>query len=264
MPLDVSDNAWQHMVALSRKALSSQTQWLSPIDKRPYKIKEVTGDKITIERLMGGEDSEFGPLLLKNRLSDINNNGGQLSRQKFSAAVAIMSTVVTLHPQLSWSDDYETIIASDWYGKDMEPTTATVYPNIPNDEGEKQRVARNIRRGQRLFRDRLLRAYNKKCCITGCGVEAVLEAAHIYDHAIAGINQPENGLLLRSDIHILFDVNLITIDPQTHTIRIAGDLAGTEYAQYNGCQIANRTDGVTISSTYLRMKADNSRVTERE
>ncbi|RWP07138.1 MAG: hypothetical protein EOQ97_19480, partial [Mesorhizobium sp.] len=45
----------------------------------------------------------------------------------------------------------------------------------------RQRVMRVIaeRRGQRVFRDRLRRAYDGKCALTGCGVLDVLEAAHI-------------------------------------------------------------------------------------
>lgn len=153
------------------------------------------------------------------------------------------------------------MIASNGIAMTSNASTVT-YPLIPNDEGDRQKIARKIRRGQHLFRQHLLKAYDKKCCITGCEVEAVLEAAHICDHAVAGINQPENGLLLRSDVHILFDKNLIIINTGTHTISVNATLTGTEYAEYQGCQIARRSDGIAISDTYLEMKATEKLLVE--
>jgi predicted restriction endonuclease len=62
-----------------------------------------------------------------------------------------------------------------------------------------------VRRGQPAFRRRLLAAYEGTCCISGWAPEAVLEAAHIQEHSKAGLNSMANGLLLRSDLHALFD-----------------------------------------------------------
>lgn len=62
-----------------------------------------------------------------------------------------------------------------------------------------------MRRGQPAFRRRLLAAYEGTCCISGWAPEAVLEAAHIQEHSKAGLNSMANGLLLRSDLHALFD-----------------------------------------------------------
>ena len=68
------------------------------------------------------------------------------------------------------------------------------------------------RRGQSKFRKSLLKAYNEQCCVTGCNVTAVLESAHIKFHSDETDYSVNNGLLLRADIHTLFDLHQITIN----------------------------------------------------
>lgn len=68
------------------------------------------------------------------------------------------------------------------------------------------------RRGQADFRARLLAAYGRKCCISGCRVEALLEAAHIRPHAEAPNYDTRNGLLLRADLHTLYDLHFLGVD----------------------------------------------------
>lgn len=89
------------------------------------------------------------------------------------------------------------------------------------------------RLGQREFRSHLMKVYGNKCAITSCGVESVLQAAHIRGVRDGGDHAVSNGLLLRADIHNLFDRGLIWIAADL-TIRTAHELAGTEYAQYEG------------------------------
>jgi len=47
-------------------------------------------------------------------------------------------------------------------------------------------------------------------------------------------NKPRNGLLLRSDMHALFDLKLIAVDTRTMTLLVSGGLKSTEYADYAG------------------------------
>jgi hypothetical protein len=68
------------------------------------------------------------------------------------------------------------------------------------------------RRGQNDFRARLLVAYGRRCCISGCRVEALLEAAHIRPHAEEPNYDTRNGLLLRADLHTLYDLHLLGVD----------------------------------------------------
>lgn len=93
------------------------------------------------------------------------------------------------------------------------------------------------RQGQPQFRQQLLIAYNSRCAISGCDVEQVLEAAHIIPYRGAQTNHPSNGLLLRADIHTLFDVNLIAIDPEEMTVLIAPSLRGKYCEEFAGKKI---------------------------
>jgi predicted restriction endonuclease len=68
------------------------------------------------------------------------------------------------------------------------------------------------------FRARLLAAYDNKCCMTGTAATDVLEAAHIQPYSDLGTNSVTNGLLLRSDLHVLFDLFMISVDPESRLI----------------------------------------------
>ena len=72
--------------------------------------------------------------------------------------------------------------------------------------------------GQPEFRAALLRAYNNTCAVTGCTVNEVLQAAHIRPVKNSGSHSLQNGLLLRADIHNLFDRGLLTIDSKYQVI----------------------------------------------
>lgn len=93
---------------------------------------------------------------------------------------------------------------------------------------------------QTYFRRRLIEMYGARCCVTGTAIADILQAAHISPHYKGGplVNSPRNGLLLRSDIHGLFDSKLLSIDPDTMTIRLAPWIAThLEYADLHGKKV---------------------------
>jgi putative restriction endonuclease len=67
--------------------------------------------------------------------------------------------------------------------------------------------------GQGAFRVLVTDLYDRRCAITGERTLPVLEAAHIKPVARGGSHNPTNGLLLRSDIHKLFDLGYVTVQP---------------------------------------------------
>lgn len=89
------------------------------------------------------------------------------------------------------------------------------------------------RRGQPQFREALLRRFERHCAITGCGLVDVLEAAHIDPYRGDGNNHPGNGLLLRADIHTLFDLDLLGIEPNSLQVELHQDIA-QEYGSVVG------------------------------
>ncbi len=76
-------------------------------------------------------------------------------------------------------------------------------------------------------------AYEGKCAITGCPVEAVLEAAHIHPYLGQHTNDVTNGLLLRADLHTLFDLRLLWIDA-TNRVKVSHRLRDTPYWEHEG------------------------------
>lgn len=102
-----------------------------------------------------------------------------------------------------------------------------------------QRIIGSIarRQGQSKFRQLLLDAYSGKCAITNFDAEAALEAAHIIPYIETENNHPSNGLLLRADLHTLFDLNLIAINPKTMRVHISPTLKKTEYCSIEGKEL---------------------------
>jgi hypothetical protein len=102
----------------------------------------------------------------------------------------------------------------------------------------------SLRRGQIRFRNRLFERYGSKCQISGCAFPGLLEAAHINPYARSSDNSARNGLLLRSDIHTLFDLGMILINPDTFTVKIEAGLSGCGYDELEGVSLfLNGTNG---------------------
>jgi len=77
------------------------------------------------------------------------------------------------------------------------------------------------RLGQRSFRALVTDAYNYRCAISRERTIPVLQAAHIRPYAEGGSHELSNGLLLRSDLHTLFDQHYLTIHPNKKTLIVS-------------------------------------------
>jgi putative restriction endonuclease len=67
------------------------------------------------------------------------------------------------------------------------------------------------RLGQGAFRVLVTDAYERRCAVTGEKTLPVLEAAHIKPYSLLGPHRVNNGILLRSDLHKLFDLGYVTV-----------------------------------------------------
>ena len=131
------------------------------------------------------------------------------------------------------------------------------YFDPGNIEDERKRTLREIaqRQGQPEFRRDLLIAYGHRCCITGCNAVDALEASHIVPYCGPKSNHVTNGLLLRSDIHTLFDLDLIGINPKTLKVAVAARLQRTCYGALSGQELrAPRAAGSRPSLESLRLR----------
>lgn len=94
------------------------------------------------------------------------------------------------------------------------------------------------RLGQGVFRVLVTEAYERKCAVTGEKTLPVLEAAHIRPFAEEGPHRVSNGLLLRADLHKLFDDGYVTVTEDFRLLvsqRIREEFKnGREYYRYHG------------------------------
>jgi len=112
-------------------------------------------------------------------------------------------------------------------------------------------IVENItrRRGQPQLRHSLLAAYDYTCAITGCNAGDALEAAYIIPFRGKYTHHTSNAILLRSDVHTLFDLGKIAIDTRTMTIVINDELLETSYRLLAGRPLHYPTDETQRPST---------------
>lgn len=113
----------------------------------------------------------------------------------------------------------------------------TAEPGDVLDERDHRHLGIRIRRGRKAFRDELIRRYGARCMISGCAVPALIEAAYIQPESVPKFNNPTNGLLLRGDLHTLFDLNLLGIDPARLTVSLHPDLRDSDYKEFDGAPL---------------------------
>jgi hypothetical protein len=90
------------------------------------------------------------------------------------------------------------------------------------------------RRGQARFRAALIEAYHGQCAISECDAVEALEAAHIAPYRGDQSDHPQNGLLLRADLHSLFDLGLIAINTNGMKVVVAPKLRRSIYGTIAG------------------------------
>jgi predicted restriction endonuclease len=91
--------------------------------------------------------------------------------------------------------------------------------------------------GRAKFRKAVLEAYERKCAISGCNVEQALDAAHIEPFQGGRSDRLKNAILLRTDLHTLFDFHLIAIDTKTWRVVVADELRRSTYGRYHGAKV---------------------------
>jgi putative restriction endonuclease len=119
------------------------------------------------------------------------------------------------------------------------------------------------RLGQGSFRVLVTDAYGHRCAMTRERTLPVLEAVHIRPYAKGGAHELPNGLLLRSDLHKLFDAGYITVEPSERRILVSKRIKeefenGREYYQLHGKEVFLPSDpGLIPSRANLEFHANS-------
>ena len=104
-----------------------------------------------------------------------------------------------------------------WQAVEERLVTKRQAATVQDSQFGKAYLAR-ARLGQGTFRTLVTDAYHRRCAVTSERSLPALEAAHIKAFNAAGPNRTQNGLLLRADIHRLFDDGYVTVDPDLHFV----------------------------------------------
>lgn len=116
----------------------------------------------------------------------------------------------------------------------VDPGVTAEPLDIDADTRKFQETRQAIRQGQAKFRLDLLDAYGSRCAATEYDVSEGLEAAHIRPYRGAHTNETRNGILLRADIHNLFDYGIVGVDPEAMKVVLNQRARGSKYALLHG------------------------------
>ncbi|MFO1477885.1 MAG: HNH endonuclease [Verrucomicrobiota bacterium] len=115
-------------------------------------------------------------------------------------------------------------LLADWLRKPIEKVANIDTGDLPPAGREREATVR-VRVNQSFFRDRILSAYNFRCCVTGLTVQPLLTASHIIPWAEDVQNRlnPRNGLCLNALHDRAFDRHLMWIEDD-YVIRFSAQL----------------------------------------
>ncbi|EKN3392661.1 HNH endonuclease [Yersinia enterocolitica] len=111
---------------------------------------------------------------------------------------------------------------------------------------------------QAIFKGRLIETFDKTCPVTGCTTKQLLDGAHIIPVAIENNYDLENGLLLRTDIHRLFDTKLLAFEVSGTRVTVNLDKSiryDTSYNVYHGKILELPTSNIMKRLARLKQRA---------
>lgn len=155
----------------------------------------------------------------------------------------------------SWSSNIVSFKGYSTNGQDgrkiWETVTVAMQEKVTDGFSESQSrygepVLIRPRLGQGAFRVLITDTYARRCAVTRERTLPALEAAHIRPFADGGAHEVSNGMLLRRDIHSLFDAGYVTVTPELHfevSRRIREEFEnGRHYYELHGAAVAPPVD----------------------
>lgn len=143
----------------------------------------------------------------------------------------------------SWSSDFGVSVRTALQGQPFLPETTTrlevkeeVVDAFTSPWGKAYLTRSRV--GQGILRMQSLENYQSRCCFSGESLTEALECAHIQPLALAGAHELSNTLVLRSDLHTLFDLGLLGIGEDL-TIRVSSRIPiDSNYRSFEGKSVA--------------------------
>ena len=145
-------------------------------------------------------------------------------------------------------DTSETYGAELWEAVQTRMTAMSANIEDMDENRYGNEYLNRARLGQGIFRFLVTDAYHRRCAVTGERTLPALDAAHIKPFSEKGPHRTSNGLLLRADIHRLFDDGYATIDPDLKFVvssRVREEFEnGREYYRYHGALLQNLPESI--------------------
>jgi hypothetical protein len=233
------------ITALIKATQTGKLKWrnTNPLDYLPHvsgfsslpNIYQASDENFTLSMMERKEIAATDPsdvcshFLLEHRLRDavllvIENKDDKTSRifYRNSALIDLLSAVKGQLPDITEADDefLDTTLEYVWGGHRFE--------KIP---------AKGWRRKQGLQRRRILEAYKYRCVVSGETTPEVLDVVHIIPISKGGTSEVSNSIVLRSDLHRLFNSGLLSISPN-YTVIISRKVHSTLYTVYNDSKLS--------------------------
>jgi hypothetical protein len=193
-----------------------------------YFIQSVSSNKIIFRRDPVCGDNKIDiikfdkkPVIaMANSLNAVGGKGTRVTiggnRKVYSELLVSLSSSIEIKEN-KWVEITDTV---------LESSSNFVLEDLNSDKDLRKRALKPgvQREGATRFRKEVLGNYGNKCAITGISVADTLQAAHIRPYNGPQTNHPANGIALRSDIHRLFDLGKIRINPEDYHIILHQDI----------------------------------------
>ena len=191
------------------------SHWFAEDGDRPYLTHDVEGPR-------GGKSAAKCAVSVRGNIADLDYGGDHAGHNERRFYVGTMRLIFSDSSRKTVSDvQWRDHDGAEFEECDVECRDLILsarpsgpFPDPTSIEDGRKKIERmvTLRQGQPAFRKALLDAYERRCAVTGCPIDDVLEAAHISPYLGEHTNHVTNGLLLRADIHTLFDRGLIKVD----------------------------------------------------
>ncbi|MBB3233503.1 HNH endonuclease [Phyllobacterium endophyticum] len=180
---------------------ASLEQYLELEEAVPFSVPDFLLDKkIYFERNMVQSDGRMNSHTIQQQVRALTNEEfSKIERAGFNR---------------NWIEEGEQPVVSPNYG----------FAEDPPESLERDRILTSRAFRDRVFRQRVGKAYNMKCAMTGISMQAPdgnfeMECAHIKPIEAGGPDSLNNGMPLFRSIHWMFDNGLISIGPDYRILK---------------------------------------------
>lgn len=201
--LDV-EGAWVRVLEAANRALQAEIEFSSPSKGHRYRISDIDSERIAVERIDGNKPAMLGKAQVRRSIGRFNAAGCITGRGTLINTVALETALVSLHPQLQWSPDAESIVSSS-QSHEALPTVADFHEDdeirhIRGAEGIMRFHTHRRRERNRVLIDRFKNEYISRCSGTApcqaCGFDfrmayGELGANYIEAHHIVALSKTD-------------------------------------------------------------------------